>query len=731
MDIFEAVKSRVTVSDVLARYHGIIRVTPGKMILCCLHKENTPSFQVRRDNSHWRCFGCGKSGSVIDLVMHQDGCEDALEAARKLADDFGIPYDADPEAMSRYRVRQANEKLLAAYVGACHGSLSDADRDRIRRRGFPDEFIDRWEFGSHRPDECPVWAWRKCPVGIVVPVGRGAGKCTFAVLWRPDRPTDDKRKYVMPEGDFIQAPLVLHHGKGEVPYAVEGVFDFLALAAADLNGIWLPGTGAWQRHERELRRMGAIGVFDHDEAGDRARLEFGTRLHPEASVLDFAASLRPGEKDVADILAREGSEGLRAVIGNSPRRDGIDLVLAGDQPEERRLKEACRLAARHQLGVDREAAINRLRASFPNYTKAAISTEVTQAAESQSQETHAARQDGEQVGSSTTYFDDRTFVPKRLARKLAATSALAIAYNPATGDETLMRYAEGVWRPDAGEVECCADRLLGEETRINRVRETVAALRNEVPRLPWDRWDDVGNRVLINCRNGMLDPLTKELLPHKPEYYSRTQVPIAWNPTALHVRLEDYLLGAFSKPLLDVFLMVCGYCLVPSTAAKRFFVMAGGPDSGKTTARELLCSLVGHENCAQESWADISENRFALAGLEGKLLNAPDELANLTLRDVERLKALTGGESRFRVERKGHDAYTVPLRCKLLFTCNSLPVGAGHGDEAYYRRMLIIPFRRSIAHEAVTKPYLWHDRHVKLVDGSSVSMPDSPADRRA
>jgi hypothetical protein len=37
------------------------------------HKDNTPSFQVLQ--SHWRCFGCGAGGSIIDLASALYGTE--------------------------------------------------------------------------------------------------------------------------------------------------------------------------------------------------------------------------------------------------------------------------------------------------------------------------------------------------------------------------------------------------------------------------------------------------------------------------------------------------------------------------------------------------------------------------------------------------------------------------------------------------------------------------------
>jgi hypothetical protein len=38
--------------------------------LCPFHNEKTPSFHVHPDKQRFKCFGCGKSGSIFDFVMN-------------------------------------------------------------------------------------------------------------------------------------------------------------------------------------------------------------------------------------------------------------------------------------------------------------------------------------------------------------------------------------------------------------------------------------------------------------------------------------------------------------------------------------------------------------------------------------------------------------------------------------------------------------------------------------
>ena len=48
--------------------------------LCPFHSEKTPSFYIFQDN-HYKCFGCGEHGDVIDFVQKHYGLsfQDALK----------------------------------------------------------------------------------------------------------------------------------------------------------------------------------------------------------------------------------------------------------------------------------------------------------------------------------------------------------------------------------------------------------------------------------------------------------------------------------------------------------------------------------------------------------------------------------------------------------------------------------------------------------------------------
>lgn len=59
--------------EIASKYLPVVRRSGRYVTLCPFHEENTPSFYVNVEDEYWHCFGCGRSGDVIDLVKHFEG----------------------------------------------------------------------------------------------------------------------------------------------------------------------------------------------------------------------------------------------------------------------------------------------------------------------------------------------------------------------------------------------------------------------------------------------------------------------------------------------------------------------------------------------------------------------------------------------------------------------------------------------------------------------------------
>jgi DNA primase len=86
-------KLRVNVADVVSRV-VTLRKAGGTRLkgLCPFHNEKTPSFHVNPDKGLYHCFGCGKSGDIVDFVRETEhlGFVEAIEALGKR---FAVPIE--------------------------------------------------------------------------------------------------------------------------------------------------------------------------------------------------------------------------------------------------------------------------------------------------------------------------------------------------------------------------------------------------------------------------------------------------------------------------------------------------------------------------------------------------------------------------------------------------------------------------------------------------------------
>jgi DNA primase len=109
MDLFTQIKMGVSVKEA-AEYYGL-EVNRGSMVCCPFHNDRTPSMKLNEE--YFYCFGCGVSGDVIDLAARLFSLT-SLQAAKKLADDFGIDPDKPPAAAAlrkpKYLLAKAFQK---------------------------------------------------------------------------------------------------------------------------------------------------------------------------------------------------------------------------------------------------------------------------------------------------------------------------------------------------------------------------------------------------------------------------------------------------------------------------------------------------------------------------------------------------------------------------------------------------------------------------------------------
>ena len=94
--------------EVVGDYVQLKRNGQNYWACCPFHNEKSPSFSVAPAKGFYKCFGCGKSGNVVNFVMDIEGSS-YPEALRALAKKYGIAIPEEEERTPEEQLRQ-NER---------------------------------------------------------------------------------------------------------------------------------------------------------------------------------------------------------------------------------------------------------------------------------------------------------------------------------------------------------------------------------------------------------------------------------------------------------------------------------------------------------------------------------------------------------------------------------------------------------------------------------------------
>lgn len=232
-------------------------------------------------------------------------------------------------------------------------------------------------------------------------------------------------------------------------------------------------------------------------------------------------------------------------------------------------------------------------------------------------------------------------------------------------------------------------RLVGEVYRLLMVEPTICEKPEQI------------SSYLVSFTNGVLDLKTGQLHPHDPSFNTYYEI--------------DAKYAAYSQahPVFDKFVMsltggdpdmalrileIIGYCLVPDTKGKVFFVFQGVPDSGKSVLAAFIRGCFNNDATVAMDILSLGE-RFAASSLIGKQLCTSMDLPSTALssRTVSTFKQLTGGDP-LTTDVKYAAHTTFYNTAKFIFGSNHLLL-TQNSDPAFYRRAVVLPFSYTIPKE--------------------------------
>jgi putative DNA primase/helicase len=201
---------------------------------------------------------------------------------------------------------------------------------------------------------------------------------------------------------------------------------------------------------------------------------------------------------------------------------------------------------------------------------------------------------------------------------------------------------------------------------------------------------------LFNAANCTIDLRTGEPHPHRREDFLTKVAPIAYDADAECPKFSKFVAETFpARGLADYVSCVMGYFLGGVTSEQIWWLFHGGTATGKSTFVKILHGLLGpYAFALPENFFLISKGAtdFTTAHLAGVRLATCSETSEGKRLDVAKLKMLTG-EDAVTAALKYENQFTFRMEAKLVLVTNHAP-RVPAGDDAIWRRIRVVPFRR-------------------------------------
>jgi len=202
---------------------------------------------------------------------------------------------------------------------------------------------------------------------------------------------------------------------------------------------------------------------------------------------------------------------------------------------------------------------------------------------------------------------------------------------------------------------------------------------------------------MLHVDVGMLDLSVQptELKPFAPQYFSRNQISMHYDPAATCPRfLSELLAPAIDPEDIDLIQRWGGMVLLGTNGAQKIMLHIGKGGAGKGVFANIIEAIIGDENVTELRTHLLSE-RFELVGYLGKTLLTGKDVPGSFLNDrgAQKLKALVGNDQ-LSPEIKGGGKIKLRGNFNVLITSNSrLRVKLDADIEAWRRRLLIVNWK--------------------------------------
>jgi len=209
--------------------------------------------------------------------------------------------------------------------------------------------------------------------------------------------------------------------------------------------------------------------------------------------------------------------------------------------------------------------------------------------------------------------------------------------------------------------------------------------------------DDMGGpEGLIAAANCVIDLNEQTSRDHSPEYRFLSRLGCEFDPNATAPRFKAFLNEVVPSDTERAKLQeYAGYTLMHwGLPYHKALFLVGPTASGKSTFLDTINAMLGEGTVSSLTPQQLTGERFAGAELYGKWANIRNDIPAATVKNTGAFKEIIGGDN-IKAERKRKDPFMFEPTAKHLYAANELPA-TETDDEAFYRRILLVPFPETI-----------------------------------
>lgn len=345
----DTLRQKVDLFEVLSAHMQLLPSGGSYKALCPFHEEKSPSFMLRRGDSHYHCFGCGAHGDAIAFLMTFVKLE-FKDAVETLAERFQVTLertDSSQETVQRFKKSELKEALDKAcqiyHFLLLHSKEGQSALHYLYERGIDLEFIRQFRIG-YAPEGHDFLLKVMLGLGYSQEVLDAAGliskkgrdffseRITFPICDVFGSVIGFSARKIKEEtfgGKYINTAETLLFKKSQILFGlsycrqriakerkalvVEGQIDALRLIYSGFNyTVAGQGTAFGEEHVKELIHLGITQVFlalDGDEAGANATVKIGNLFQKKGIGVSIAQL--PSGKDPDSFLREEGAEAFQ------------------------------------------------------------------------------------------------------------------------------------------------------------------------------------------------------------------------------------------------------------------------------------------------------------------------------------------------------------------------------------------------------------------------------------